>query len=259
MSAGQVCAVVPAAGRGSRLGLDLPKILVPVDDGVTVWDMLRAQLAPHVDRFHVVLSPPGRPAFTAALAGGPAEPPVSTSVQPVPTGMGDAILGCAEHWAGYDAILVVWGDQVHVSGATVAEVILVHAAGSGPRATIPLVRQPEPYVEYRFDADGRLDAVLQSREGDRCDPGGLADVGVFCLSTDGLLAAWHRHLADRTIGGVTGEVNLLPFLPFLARTGWTVRAVEIGDGDEARGINTPADLAFARDRLRGRRTAGTAP
>lgn len=247
-----VCAVVPAAGRGSRLGLEGPKILVPVEAGVTVWDMLRAQLAPHVDRFHVVLSPAGLPAFTAALAGGPAHPPVSTSVQPVPTGMGDAILGCAGHWAAYGSILVVWGDQVHVSGTTVAEVLRVHAAGTGPRVTVPLVRQPDPYVEYRFVA-GRLDAVLQSREGDRCAPGGLADVGVFCLSTDGLLAAWQRHLADRTLGGVTGEVNLLPFLPFLARTGWAVRAVEIADGDEARGINTPDDLAFARERLRARR------
>lgn len=249
-----VCAVVPAAGRGSRLGLELPKILVPVDAGVTVWDMLRAQLAPHVDRLHVVVSPHGRPAFTAALAGGPPGPPVSVSVQPVPTGMGDAILGCAAHWAAYGTILVVWGDQVHVSGATVAEVLRVHAAGRGPRVTLPLVRQPEPYVEYRFGGDGRLDAVLQSREGDRCEPGGLADVGVFCLSTAGLVAAWQEHLADRTLGGVTGEVNLLPFLPFLSRAaGWPVVPVEIADGDEARGINTPEDLAYARDRLRARR------
>lgn len=251
-----VCAVVPAAGRGSRLGLDLPKILVPVDAGVTVWDMLRAQLAPHVDRLHVVVSPAGEPAFAAAVAGGPADPPVSVSVQPVPTGMGDAILGCWPHWILDDTVLVVWGDQVHVSGATVAEVLRVHAAGTGPRCTIPLVRQPEPYVEYRFDAGGRLAEVLQSREGDACAPGGLADVGVFCLSTDGLLPAWRDYVAGRPAGGVTGEVNFLPFLPYLSRTaGWAVRPVEVTDPDEARGVNTPADLEFARARLR----AGRAP
>lgn len=251
-----VCVVVPAAGRGSRLGLDRPKILVPVEPGVTVWDMLRAQLAPHADRLHVVVSPSGQPAFTAALAGGPADPPVSVSVQPVPTGMGDAILGCAQHWDPYDTVLVVWGDQVHVSGTTVAEVLRVHAAGHGPRVTIPLVRQPEPYVEYRF-AGGRLAEVLQSREGDRCAPGGLADVGVFCLSTAGLLPAWRDHLADRALGGVTGEVNFLPFLPYLSRTGWAVGAVEVADPDEARGINNPADLAFARARLRARRAGAS--
>lgn len=255
-----VCAVVPAAGRGSRLGLDLPKILVPVDDGVTIWDMLRAQLAPHVDRLHVVVSPAGEPAFAAAAAAGPALPPVSVSVQPVPTGMGDAILGCWSRWILDDTLLVVWGDQVHVSGATVAEVLRVHAAGSGPRCTIPLVRQPDPYVEYRFDGDGRLAAVLQSREGDACAPGGLADVGVFCLSTDGLLPAWRDYLAGRPAGGVTGEVNFLPFLPYLSQTaGWAVRPVEVTDPDEARGVNTPADLEFARTRLRARRTDPTAP
>jgi bifunctional UDP-N-acetylglucosamine pyrophosphorylase/glucosamine-1-phosphate N-acetyltransferase len=248
-----VCAVVPAAGRGSRLGLDGPKILVPVDAGVTVWDMLRAQLAPHVDRLHVVVSPAGEPAFAAAVAGGPAGPPVSVSVQPAPTGMGDAILGCAPHWDRYDTILVVWGDQVHVSGATVAEVLRVHAAGRGPRCTIPLVRPAEPYVEYRFD--GRtLTEVRQSREGDECAPGGLADVGVFALSTAGLSAAWSAYAAAGAAGGVTGEVNFLPFLPYLSGTaGWPVRPVEVADPDEARGINTPADLEFARARLRSRR------
>jgi bifunctional UDP-N-acetylglucosamine pyrophosphorylase / glucosamine-1-phosphate N-acetyltransferase len=241
-----VCAVVPAAGRGSRLGHDRPKVLVPVDAGVTVWDLLRAQLAPHVDRLHVVLSPAGAPLFPAAPA---ADPPVSVSVQPAPTGMGDAIFGCASAWASYDAILVVWGDQVHVSGATVAAVLRAHAAGPG--VTIPFVRPPDPYVEYRF-AGGRLDRVLQSREGDRCAPGGLADVGVFCLSTAGLVEAWAAYGAGATAGAATGEVNFLPFLPYLSAAGWAVRPVEVADPDEARGINTPADLEFARTRLRTR-------
>lgn len=233
-----VCAVIPAAGRGSRLGLDLPKILVPVDDGVTVWDMLRAQLAPHVHRLHVVLSTSGAALF-------PGGPDVSVSVQAEPTGMGDAILGCAAYWSAYDTILVVWGDQVHVSGATVAAVLAAHRGG----LTIPLVRQDDPYVEYRFAGD-RLDTVLQSREGDVCAPGGLADVGVFCLSTDGLVDAWRSYVEGRAVGGRTGEVNFLPFLPYLSSLGRPVTPVEVADPDEARGINTPADLAFARARLR---------
>ena len=45
-------------------------------------------------------------------------------------------------------------------------------------------------------------------------------------------------------GGGTGEINFLPFLPFLSRAGWTVTPLEVADATEARGINTKDDLAF---------------
>jgi glycosyltransferase involved in cell wall biosynthesis/CTP:molybdopterin cytidylyltransferase MocA/O-antigen/teichoic acid export membrane protein len=257
---GRVCAVVPAAGRGSRLGLDMPKILVPVDERTTVWEVLRQRLEPYVDHIHVVMSPSGAADFAAALARDPRPGFASVSVQLEPTGMGDAIFGCYEQWAGYDTILIVWGDQVHVSAATVDAVLKLQGNEAGTpgfdaRCTIPLVRQPEPYVEYRFAADGGLDAVLQSREGDRCEPHGLADVGVFCLSTGGLMAAWREYLSQLPQGqlassaDITGEINFLPFLPYLSRIAkWTFCAVTVTDPVEAQGINTPQDLAFARER-----------
>nr|BFE80155.1 hypothetical protein GCM10020093_027560 [Planobispora longispora] len=86
-----------------------------------------------------------------------------------------------------------------------------------------------------------------SREGDECDPGGLSDVGVFCLSAEGLPRAWTRYLAEARLGSVTGEVNFLPFLPYLSREhGWRTTVVPVADPTEALGINTPADLEFTR-------------
>src|SRR5690348_15615399 len=35
------CAVIPAAGRGSRLGLDRPKLFAGLGDGLTIWDVLK--------------------------------------------------------------------------------------------------------------------------------------------------------------------------------------------------------------------------
>ena len=47
-------AVIPAAGRGTRLGLDRPKILAPLNDDETIWSVLRDKLLAVVDRVHVV-------------------------------------------------------------------------------------------------------------------------------------------------------------------------------------------------------------
>lgn len=236
-----VCAVIPAAGRGSRLGSGVPKILVELADGVTVWHLLHERLRSRVDHIHVVVSPEGEPLFREVAAGEIESGAVSVSVQQEPTGMGGAIFGAVRHWEAYSTILVVWGDQAGLSARTVGKVLDAHEG-----LTIPLVPMPDPYVEYEL-ASSELVRVRQSREGDVCRPGGLSDVGVFCLSTDGLERAWEAYLADGSRGALTGEVNFLPFLPYLSQVhGRPVTVVPVTDPDEARGVNTPADLEFAR-------------
>jgi hypothetical protein len=86
--------------------------------------------------------------------------------------------------------------------------------------------------------------VLQTREGDKTSADGFSDVGTFGLGTRGLPEAWTRHLARAPRGSSTGEINFLPFLPFLSAQGWTMTALEVPDAIEARGINTQEDLIF---------------
>jgi bifunctional N-acetylglucosamine-1-phosphate-uridyltransferase/glucosamine-1-phosphate-acetyltransferase GlmU-like protein len=246
MTSRRTCAVIPAAGRGTRLGVAVPKVMLEIADGVTVWQLLSERLRPSVEHIHVVVSPAGERPFRRLAAAGIRQRAVSVSVQVEPTGMGDAIFGAARHWEGYEAILVVWGDQVNLSAATVRRVLHDHRRATRPGLTLPLVPMADPYVEYELVA-GELRRVRQSREGDECRPGGLSDIGAFCLSTTGLLPAWRRYLAGAARGAGTGEVNFLPFLPFLSRVeGWPVRLVPVTDPVEARGINTSDDLAFAR-------------
>jgi bifunctional N-acetylglucosamine-1-phosphate-uridyltransferase/glucosamine-1-phosphate-acetyltransferase GlmU-like protein len=232
----RICAVIPAAGHGTRLGSDLPKLLTPLTSTQTIWSILHARLSPLVDHIHLVLSPNG----AAALPDLPAN--VSCSIQPSPIGMGDAIFRGHETWSTFDAVLIIWGDQVFVSADTLAHTIA--ALGDVPRSgVLPVTRMMEPYVEYVWQ-DGFLTAVRQSREGDACMPNGLSDVGTFLLSANGLDAAWKDYLAQAPRGGQTGEINFLPFLPFLAATGWAIQPLAVVDATEARGINTKSDMAF---------------
>jgi len=238
----KVCAVIPAAGKGSRLGSAKPKILTPLNDRETIWSVLHKRLAPLVDHIHLVLSPDGAQTFPVLPAH------VSSSIQPRPIGMGDAIFGSRTFWEMYDAILIVWGDQVFVSTDTLRRALSALTLPAG-HAVLPLTRMADPYVEYVFDG-ARLTTVLQSREGDKTNPGGYSDVGTFLLGTRGLTAAWNDYLSQAAHGNRTGEINFLPFLPFLSGQGWTVTPLEVADATEARGINTPEDLSFFRDLYR---------
>ncbi|GIH24582.1 UDP-N-acetylglucosamine pyrophosphorylase [Acrocarpospora phusangensis] len=250
-----ICAVIPAAGQGTRLGLGIPKIMLEIADGVTVWHLLYQRLAPWVAHVHVVLSPAGEAPFRRLAAAEIRLGEVSVSVQDEPRGMGDAVFAAAPRWEAYDSIVVVWGDQANLSGRTVGEVVRLHreaASDDVPGLVVPLLPMPDPYVEYEHDLPSNtLLRVRMSREGDECRPGGLSDVGVFCLSTYRLRQEWTRYLAGARDGTATGEVNFLPFLPYLSRDrGWRTTVVPVADPDEARGINTPDDLEFARKAYR---------
>lgn len=230
--------MIPAAGRGTRLGGDVPKVFTPLTADETVWTILHQKLSPLVDHIHLVLSPEG--AAMAPVADG-----VSIGIQSLPTGMGDAIFGDHQVWSAYDAILVVWGDQVFVSADTLGRAIA--ALQPGKQVVLPVTRMATPYVEYMFD-QGLLTKVLQTREGDATTPNGFSDVGTFLLNTAGLNDAWIAYRANALRGNATGEINFLPFLPHLAANGWAVTPVEVADATEARGINTQEDLAFFRKR-----------
>lgn len=233
-----ICAVIPAAGRGTRLGARLPKILTPLSGDRTIWSILQVKLSPLVDHIHVTLSPDGAAVFPHQPAA------VSISIQPEPLGMGDAVFRGHDVWSRFDSVLVIWGDQVFVSSDTLSRAIA--ALNPAPRhAVLPVTRLETPYVEYRFE-DGRLTRVLQSREGDTCAARGYGDVGTFLLNTQELRSAWEAYLPVSERGVATGEINFLPFLPFLSARGWSILPLEIADGIEARGINTPEDLAFFR-------------
>ena len=252
-SAGRrLCAIVPAAGRGTRLNADVPKIFVPVLPDLTIWDAVRGQLSRVATPIILILSPEGmnyRQNNPAAFCPDSFNNTV-VALQSSPLGMGDAIFGAADLWREFDDLLIVWGDQFNLSLKTLSACIELHASSEKPALTLPLVRAPHTYVEYVFDPSGRLTQIRQSREGDRCEPGGFSDVGVFLLSGGlALIEEWTRYRKGCEAGSVTGEINFLPFLVHLSSIGWPVNRYETNDPAEAIGINTPEDLAFARQLL----------
>ena len=246
-----IFAVVPAAGRGSRLEINIPKVFVPISPSMTIWDAIRGQVSPVVDEIVLILSPEGSRHVAENPASFSAECFARTrlAVQDEPRGMGDAIFGVAESWRDAKTLLIVWGDQFNLLAGTLRASLDLHAKQGGPAVTIPVVRMERPYVEYIFDSAGRLTAIRQSREGAKCEANGFADMGIFFLTAGpALIKEWNRYQSSASAGAVTGEINFLPFLVHLsAAAGWSTARHECHDPAEALGINTPEDLARARE------------
>jgi len=235
-----ICAVIPAAGNGTRLGSDDPKVFTKINDKKVVWDFLYENIKPHVDSFNLVLKPDMKQRYAHFLNDS-----IVVSEQSVPLGMGDAIFKGISHWSEYDYILVVWGDQVNISSETLQKVTM----DLNDSIVVPFVKSENPYVEYVFNKD-KLKDVLQTREGDNTSPGGLSDIGVFLLPTKNLQNYWRSFVTAGEKGSETGELNFLPFFTYLNNECNTpIKKIIIDNPDEAKGLNTKEDLAYFQSKI----------
>ncbi len=248
----KICTVIPAAGMGTRLGGDIIKLLLPVNNEKTVWDILYEKIKDFVEHIHVVVSPVGLPQIKDYFDEKNVNSGVTVSVQQKPTGMGDAIFGASEFWCNYDHILVIWGDQIYVSTKTIQKTINTQLLLKSPCFTLPISSIEKPYVQYLFSDDSsELLKVKQAREGDVCEKGGYGDVGTFCLSTNQLIDAWQNYSLSAPKGNETKEINFLPFLPYLSSyLKWNMTNVFVENSVESRGINTQDDLDYFRTKYK---------
>ena len=238
-----ICAVIPAAGRGTRLNINVPKIITPIAGDTTIWDILYKKLYNKVDAINIILNPAYANTYGDIFINKGSN--IYLNFQEKPIGMGDAIFSGYKIWENYENIIIIWGDQLHVSNSTLENVMRIQNKMNGPNITLPLTRLKYPYVEYEFDKEGKkLVHIYQSREGDKCTPNGLSDIGVFCLKTNKLRKHWQMYLEFSNVGELSKEINFLPFLVFLSKKDWDIERYFVKDSSEARGINTREDLDY---------------
>ena len=204
--------IVPAAGLGTRLGGDRPKLLVPVG-GMPMIDRLLALFAGAVDRAVVVVHPSFEREVREHLAR--AGRAGDDGRAATPTGMLDAIMLAepAVRSAAPDEVWITWCDQVAIHPATIERLVELTAGASRRGRRHADGRRARPYIHLQRDGAGRIVEILHRREGDA-----MPDEG---RERHGTLRACRRR-ASRTccratretvaLGSTTGERNFLPFI-----------------------------------------------
>jgi hypothetical protein len=110
--------------------------------------------------------------------------------------------------------------------------------------TIPLLWKNSKYIHFQIK-DGRIEKILQVKEGDIISDLAQSDVGLFLLSNGSqLVTKWFDGGREFARGKVTSEFNFLPFLKYLNSNGWRFNRVEAIDIDGI-GVNTRAELVEA--------------
>lgn len=240
--------LIPAAGIGSRLGMDGPKAMQTVA-GRPMLDWLLDLHRPHVDSFVLVVRPEHAEqihAHAKQVAG----LPVQITLQEEPTGMLDAILtglptvtALAPDW-----VWITWCDQVAISALTVQTLARICDATTAD-LVLPTAPKPTPYVHLERGAAGTIERVLHMRDGDTMPASGEQDAGLFALRGFTYLETLSQFADSATSSPVTGERNFLPFIPYISARGG-VETFPV-DATESVGVNDPQDLQQVEEHLRG--------
>jgi bifunctional UDP-N-acetylglucosamine pyrophosphorylase/glucosamine-1-phosphate N-acetyltransferase len=233
-------AVILAAGQGTRMRSQLPKMLHPLCGRPLVGWPIAAALAAGADSVVVVDSPANT--LAGRLPSG-----ISTVIQPEPNGTGGAVQAAAEQIDADATVVVLPGDAPLVTAATIAQLVGAHegAAAAATMATM-ILADPAGYGRVVRDAGGDVERVVETKTAGDATPEQLqideVNSSIFAFDGAALLVALRSLTADNA----QGELYLPDVLPALRAAGFTVKAHVLQDADEALGVNDRVQLAQVR-------------
>lgn len=236
----EICALVAAAGRGTRAGLPYPKTLFPIQ-GKSILVRVAELLAPYDPHPTVIVSPEGQAPIRECLEG--AGVAAHLVVQPAPRGMGDAVLRFDQSpaFARAEHVLLVWGDVPFIQPQTITSLVKEHLE-QGNDFTFATRRVDSAYTVVSRDAAGRVSGVVETREQGITEPqSGERDIGLFIFRKAVVLDALREELPGRW-GKSTGEHGFLYVIGHLSARGLRVVALPVATELDLVSLNSLKDL-----------------
>jgi bifunctional UDP-N-acetylglucosamine pyrophosphorylase/glucosamine-1-phosphate N-acetyltransferase len=237
--------VILAAGEGTRMKSDLPKVLhLLVGRPLVAYSLGTAREL--TDRPPVLVVGHGAEAVTETAGDD-----VISVIQSEQLGTGHAVLQARDALAGRsDLVLVSYADMPLLTAETLGRLVEVQRDNPGPITMLTLVREnPRGFGRVVRDGDG---AVVEIVEEAVATPEQLAirelNAGVYCFDARWL---W-EHLDEIPLSLPKEEYYLTDLVGIAVRQGRAVEAVGAKGSDETLGINTRVDLAAAEWVLRRR-------
>ncbi|GIW73615.1 MAG: hypothetical protein KatS3mg103_0137 [Phycisphaerales bacterium] len=247
------CAIILAAGKGTRMGSDLPKVVHPVGGRPMV--SIVAQACVEVGcRPIVAVVGHGREHVQDALAGTPGE--VRYAIQEQQLGTGHAVLSAAAALADRSpqaSVLVLCGDGPLIRSQTLRRLLEVHRR-SGAAATLAtaVVDDPSGYGRIVRDGSGRFLRIVEEKNATPAERA-IREINpsYYCFRLGPLLESLRAVRPNAT----TGEYYLTDVPALLLAGGARVELVEAVPAEDVLSINTPEQLAEVDRIYRLRRSA----
>ncbi len=245
----KISAIILAAGQGTRMRSNLPKVLHPLLGQPMAWYALQA--ARQVTGSEPVMVIGHGAETVQQTLGGQAAGYV---VQEPQLGTGHAVMQAEPLLRdAADLVLVTYADMPLVSPDTLRKLVATHQGGNAVISLVTVIAvNPRGFGRIVRDARGRVQAIVEEAQ---ANPEQLAikelNASIYCFSAGWLWPALHRiPLSPK------GEYYLTDLVGLAVADGLPVQAQVAEDPAEMIGINTRVHLAEAEALLRRRINQG---
>jgi len=243
--ADQPTVLIMAAGRGTRMRSDLPKVLHPVCGRPMLEWVVEAALGAGAGRVVCVTRP-------GDGVAGELPDAVEGVEQREGEGTGSAVLAAREKIDPNATVVVLSADHPLVSADLIGGLVEKHDS-AGAAATLLTTEELDPagYGRIVRAADGSVERIVETKHTEGLSQDELAlreiNIGAYAFAAGDLIEALDR-VGDET----GGERYLTGVFPLLRDGGRLVIAHRTDDVLSAFGVNTRADLMEAERHARAR-------
>ncbi len=241
----KVTAVLLAAGQGTRMKSDLPKVLHPLCGRPMLWHVLDALKSATTEKPVVVVGH-GAEAVQNYLGDS-----ADYVLQEPQLGTGHAALQAEPLLKGQtDLVIVTYADMPLLRGETFQQLVETQRLNSGPLTLLTVIADdPRGFGRIVRRSDGTVQAIVEeyvaTPEQQQIKE---LNVGAYCFQADWLWGALHRIEKNPK----KGEYYLTDIVEIAVRDSLPVQAVVHDDFIETIGINTRVHLSEAETALRRR-------
>lgn len=226
--------IVLAAGKGTRMYSDLPKVLHHVGGQPLLAHVLTTAHQLQADRVHVIYGHGGEQVPTVIQ-----DDSVDWVLQTEQHGTGHAVLQAMPHVEDEAVVLVLYGDVPLIEKATLSDLVVEAAKGA---LALLAVNLPDPGAYGRIvrNSKGNIERIVEKK--DASD----AELAIREINT-GFLAApavKMRHwLSQLSNDNAQGEYYLTDIIAMAVNEGYSVVSQNPATVTEIEGINSKIELA----------------
>lgn len=239
--------IILAAGKGKRMGVGVPKPLVPIAGRPMIAHLLDSVIASGVDaRPVVVVAPDCVAMFKAAL-----DDRCDFAVQTQQLGTGHAVMSARDAVGEAKRVVILYGDHPFIGAATLRELVTLHDATPDAVAMLTSIvpSYEKPYDAFRGwariirDEAGKVIGIREAKDC-RDDELALHEVnpGIYAFPAAWM---WERlpHLGN---ANASGEYYLTELFTMAFDEGMNIVTAHAEPLD-VMGVNTPDELQRAQE------------
>lgn len=240
-----MAALVLAAGKGTRMKSDLPKVLLPLLEEPVLYYPLQALRKAGLDDIGVVVGHQGQKVQDYLELDCPGSTVIWQKEQ---LGTGHAVQAGQDWWAAYQSVIVIPGDVPLLTDDVIRSLVEYHEAENAD-CTFLSFFPPNAHGYGRVIREDDSIRIVEERDATLEERGvGEVNSGIYVFRTGPLSEV----LKDLHCGNSQGEYYLTDVLGLMGARECRVRALPWQNPETLSGVNDPLQLAAAGYALRDR-------